>query len=61
MAMQMERVAGARISGTVRRPSIRSAEAEERRRAHGVRDAGSAFRAPARPREPCTGKITQTS
>ncbi len=43
---------GNRISGTVRRPSIRSAEAEERRRGHGVADAGSAFRAPDRPREP---------
>ena len=43
---------GSRISGTVRRPSIRSAEAEERRRGHGVADAGSAFRAPDRTREP---------
>lgn len=46
---------GSRISGTVRRPSIRSAEAEERRRGHGVADAGSAFRPPDRPREP--GKV----
>ena len=48
---------GNRISGTVRRPSIRSAEAEERRRAHGVRDAGSAFRAPDRTREPAAAGI----
>ena len=43
---------GNRKSGSVRRPSIRSAEAEERRRAYGVRDAGSAFQAPGRPRAP---------
>ena len=49
LTMQVEREAGGRISGTVRKPSIRSAEAEERRRGHCVDDAGSAFRAPARP------------
>ena len=43
---------GRRISASVRRPSIRSAEAEERRRAYGVRDADCAFRHPARTREP---------
>jgi len=36
---------------------LRSAEAEVRKRAHGVRDAGSAFRAHDRTRELCTGKL----
>ena len=48
----MEGRQGNRKSGSVRRPSIRSAEAEERRRAYGVRDAGSAFRSPDRPPNP---------
>jgi len=43
---------GSRISGSVRRASIRSAEPEDRRRAYGVRDAGSAFRPHDRTREP---------
>ena len=36
----MERDDGEWVEKTVRRPSIRSAEAEERRRGHGVDDAG---------------------
>ena len=48
---------GSRISGTVRRPSIRSAEAEERRRGHGVDDAGSAFRPHDRIRKPSTAVL----
>jgi hypothetical protein len=52
MQYQWSRWQGCRISGTVRRASIRSAEPEERKRAHGVRDAGSAFRSPDSPCEP---------
>ena len=58
LTMQRSGRQGSRISGTVRKPSIRSAEAEERRRVHGVQDAGSALRAPARTREP-SWEITQ--
>ena len=49
LIMKVEREAGGRVSGTVRRPSMRSAEAEDRRRGRYADDAGSAFRAPAKP------------
>ena len=49
LLMRVEREAGGRVSGTVRRPSMRSAEAEDRRRGRYADDAGSAFRATAKP------------